>query len=128
MSQQAQVEFERLVSASFLRYRDVLNLAEPTFEKDGFINTATLDGPGGRIVIRCGPAEYHAEIFIHTFEGKARWSLADLMMIGTVRDWILANRPNAAGRSTLETEVEYAFRLLANGLRSVGEFNWVHRS
>lgn len=102
-------------------------MAEPTFETDGFVTTANLDGPGGRIAIRCGPAEYHAELFIHDFAGKRRWSLADLMTIGSVREWIFQNRPDFTARSHLETEVEYAFHLLANGLRSVGEFEWIHR-
>jgi hypothetical protein len=128
MSRSTQIEFERLVSAYHQQQLNDLMLAAPTFEEAGFITTATMVGSGGQVKMRCGPAEYHAEIFIHTSEDGKRWTLADLMGIETVRDWMLQNRPNTSDKPKLEIEVEYAFRLLSHGLRGDGRFNWLCRS
>jgi len=102
-----------------------LKLDAPTFEENGFITTARLAGMGGHVELRCGPAEYHAEIFVHTSKDGKRWSLADLMGLESVRSWLLENRPDTTGRSTLEAEIEYAFWLLKDGLRGDYRFNWI---
>ena len=128
MSQSTQIEFERLVSNYHQQHLHELMLAAPTFEQAGFITVATMVGSGGKVRMRCGPAEYHAEIFIHTSHDGQRWTLADLMGIGTVRDWMLQNRPSASKKSTLEIEVEYAFRLLCEGLRGDRRFDWMTRA
>lgn len=127
MNRSTQIEFERLVSTYHQQHLNELILAAPTFEEADFILTATMVGSGGQVKMRCGPAEYHAEIFIHESGHGKRWTLADLMGIEAVRDWMLQNRPNASDKSRLEIEVDYAFRLLAHGLRGDGRFKWLCR-
>ena len=75
--------------------------------------------------LRCGPAEYVTEIFIFTTEDGKRWSLADLMKCSQICTWMLQNRPDLTGRSRIETEVDFAFSLLARGLKGVPIFLWV---
>lgn len=125
MSKSTQIEFERLVSIYHRQHLPELMLAAPTFEQAGFVTVATMVGSGGKVQMRCGPAEYHAEIFIHTSHDGRRWTLADLMGIETVRDWMLQNRPSESEKSRLEIEVKYAFRLLCEGLRGDGRFDWM---
>ena len=127
MTRSTRSEFERLVSNYYEQHLPQLRLAAPTFEEAGFITTATMAGSGGQVKMRCGPAEYHAEIFIHTSRDEKRWTLADLMSLETVRDWILQNPPNASEKSSFEVEVDYAFRLLSEGLRGDSRFDWVCR-
>ena len=126
MSQATQIDFERLIVVCCQRHQNVLNLASPIFEEDGFITTAIMAGTGGRFEIRCGPAEYHAEIFIYTFEDQKRWNLADLMSIENIRSWMIQNRPDTGGRSQLEAEINYAFWLLTDGLKDVVNFKWLY--
>lgn len=125
MSQATQNDFERLVATYFQRHANMLRLSEPTFNRDGFIITATMTGTGGHAELRCGPAEYSAEIFVFTAEDRKRWSLADLLAINSVRTWMLQNRPSLSGRSRLEAEIDCAFSLLAVGLKGVPEFLWL---
>ena len=98
MSKATQMEFTRLVDSYYQRYQNALRLGHPSFRNDGFISTATMSGSGGFVEIRCGPAEYHAEIFITTLKEQKRWSLADLMSIESVRNWMLQNERNTADR------------------------------
>jgi hypothetical protein len=128
MSITTQNDFELLVAEHFQRHKAELCLAYPTFQRDGFIVTATMAGTGGKVELRCGPAEYHAEIFILTDEDRKRWSLADLLAIDQIRAWALQNRPNLSGRSRLAAEVDVAFSLLAVGLKGVPEFMWLFAS
>jgi hypothetical protein len=125
MSLATQREFESLVSKYHQILGATLRLAAPTFEEDGFVTTARLEGSRGRIELRCGPPEYHAELFVHTIQDGRRWSLADLMSIEEVRSWLLQNRPSTSGRSALEAEVECAFLLLRDGLRGDSRFSWL---
>jgi hypothetical protein len=124
MSKTTQNDFESLVNSYFSRHLSSLCLSKPIFNKNGFITTATMAGSGGRVEIRCGPAEYHAEIFIYTKENHKRWSLSDLMSIEHVRVWMMQNRPNTAGRSRLDAEIDCAFCLLIDGLKGAG-FEWI---
>lgn len=126
MSQATQIEFARLVDSYYQRHQNALRLEHPSFRNDGFLSTATMSGSGGFVEIRCGPAEYHAEIFVTTLKGQKRWSLADLMSIEGVRNWMLQNRPNTSGRSQLEAEINCAFSLLTDGLRGIANFEWLH--
>jgi hypothetical protein len=128
MSVATQNDFERLVVEHFQRHKAELRLADPTFKRDGFIITATMVGTGGRVELQCGPAEYHAEVFVLTDEGRKRWSLADLLEIDQIRTWMLQNRPNLSGRSRLESEVDVAFSLLSLGLKGVSKFMWLFAS
>ena len=127
MCKTTQNDFECLVDSYFCRHLSALRLSKPVFSKDGFITSATMTGSGGRVEMRCGPAEYHAEIFIYTNEDHKRWSLSDLMSIDRIRVWMMKNRPNTSGRSRLEAEIDCAFGLLIDGLKGAG-FEWVHAS
>ncbi len=124
MSEVTQNDFEHTVCMCFHRYENALSLSNPTFNKDGYITTATMLGSRGRVELRCGPAEYHAEIFVYTDE--KRWTLADLMGLEDVRRWLLDNRPSTEGRSRLDAEVEAAFCLLNTGLKDIELFTWLH--
>ena len=130
MSRATQLDFERLVSKYYQTLGGSLRLAEPTFEEDGFVTTATMVGSGGHVETRCGPAEYHAEIFVFTIEDQRRWDLAELMSIESVRNWLVSysQNANASGKSSLEADVEWIFLILADGLKGVGKFGWLHRS
>jgi len=79
MSRATQIEFESLVAPYHQRHKDALHLSNPSFKEDEFITTATMIGLGGHVETRCGPAEYHAEIFIFTLDDQKRWDLAELM-------------------------------------------------
>ena len=125
MSRATQIEFERLIAGNFQRHKNELSLASPTFQEDGFITTATMAGSAGCVEILCGPAEYHAEVFITTTKDQKRWDLADLINIESVRLWLYQNRPNYSGRSLLEVEVEYLFYFIIDGLKGVAEFEWL---
>lgn len=127
MSEATQETFERLVSEYYRRCENALNLASPTFKKEGYITTATMLASSGRVEMRCGPAEYNAEIFIYTDDGR-RWTLADLIGIDRVRTWLQTNRPNTSDRSRLDAEVDCAFGLLTEGLKHVDGFSWLHVS
>lgn len=126
MSQKTQLDFEKLVSKYRQVFGSCLKLSAPSFEVDGFITTARLAGSGGHVELRCGPAEYHVEVFVYTANDGKRWSLLDLMSLADVRNWLLKNRPDTKGRSTLEAEIEYAFRLLGGGLQGDCKFNWIN--
>jgi len=125
MSRTTQIEFERLIAGNFQRHKNELSLASPTFREEGFITKAIMVGSRGSVEIWCGPAEYHAEIFVNTIKGQKRWNLADLMTIESVRLWLYQNRPNYSGRSLLEVEVEYLFYFIIDGLKGVAEFEWL---
>ena len=126
MSQATQLEFARLVDSHYQRHKNALRVEHPSFSNDGFISTATMSGSGGFVEIRCGPAEYHAEVFITTLKEQKRWSLADLMSIESVRNWMLQNRSYTSGKSRLEAEIDCAFSLLTDGLRGIVNFEWLH--
>lgn len=126
MSRATQIEFTRLVDSYYQRHQNTLRLGQPSFHNDGFVSTATMSGSGGLVEIRCGPAEYHAEIFITTLKEQKRWSLADLLSIEGARNWMLQNRPNTSDKSRLEVEIDFAFSLLAVGLRGITNFEWLH--
>ena len=127
MSLRTQNDFERLVVAYFQRHKAELRLANPIFKRDGFIITATMVGTGGAVEFRCGPPEYHVEVFILTDDGR-RWSLADLLEIDQIRTWMFQNRPNFSGRSRLEAEIDVAFSLFSVGLKGVRKFMWLFAS
>lgn len=128
MSQPIQIEFARLVDTYYQRHRNALALTSPSFETHGFISKAVMAGSGGSVEIPCGPAEYHAEIFINVSRDQRRWSLADLMTIESVRHWMLHSRPNTSGKTRLEAEIEVAFCLLVDGLKNIPDFEWLHSS
>lgn len=115
--------FDHLVNEYFQRTAKVLTLSAPVIKRQGNITTATMKTSAGHVEMRCGPAEYHVEIFICA-DGK-RWTLADLISIETVRAWLQDNRSNTTGKSRLEAEVETAFGLLSDGLQDVETFAWL---
>jgi hypothetical protein len=126
MSQVTQNNFENLVGQYFCRNEAALNLSSPTFKRDGYIITATMRGSCGRVEMRCGPAEYHAEVFVYT--NDRRWTLSDLMSNDRIRNWLLQNRPSVSERTRLEVEIDYAFSLLVDGVKAVDEFKWLYGS
>jgi len=125
MSKATQIEFENIVRYYYLRHKRALSLSDPSFESDGFITTATMIGAGGSVEIRCGPSEYHAEIFIQTLKDNKRWSLTDLISIKIIQNWMLKSRPNISQKHRLKAEIETAFCLLVDGLKDVEEFKWL---
>ena len=128
MSTITQNEFEYQVITYFRKHANTLSLGEPTFCRDGYVITATMAaGTGGKVELRCGPAEYNTEIFVYTSMHKRRWSLTDLLKNDRIRAWMLQNRPHLSGISRLEAEVACAFSLLDDGLRGIPEFLWLAR-
>lgn len=126
MSTSTQNEFEHQVVAYFQKYANTLRLCEPTFNRDGYVITATMvAGTAGKVELRCGPAEYATEIFVYTSENKKRWSLIELLKNDRIRTWMLQNRQNLSGMSRLEAEVACAFSLLDEGLKDIPEFRWL---
>jgi hypothetical protein len=125
MSDNKQNNFETFVDGYFQKYAALLRLAKPTFQNDGFITTATMIGAGGKVELRCGPAEYHLEIFITTLDNPRQWSLADLLAIDSIRTWTRKNHPETLDRSRLEAEIDYAFHLLVDALKSSTVFEWI---
>ncbi|MFI0348468.1 MAG: hypothetical protein ACH346_06870 [Chthoniobacterales bacterium] len=126
MSHTTQTEFAQLIETHFKQYHNALSLSAPSFENDGFITKAIMVGSGGFVEIRCGPAEYNIEIFIHTQKDQKRWSLAELMSIEIIRNWMYQKRPDTSGKPRLKAEIECAFCLLVDGLRGVENFQWVY--
>lgn len=124
MSEATQNKFKHSVCSCFQLHKNAVSLSNPTFKQDGYITTAVMTGSQGQVELRCGPAEYHVEIFIYSDE--KRWTLADLVGIEDVRIWLQNNRPSTAGRALLDAEVESAFCLLSDGLKSVSPFSWLH--
>jgi hypothetical protein len=51
-----------------------------------------MAGLQGRVQIRCGPPEYHAEILVYSLKDQERWNLAELMSIESIRNLIIQNR------------------------------------
>lgn len=123
-----QSEFERLVSREYFGYLKDLKLDPPAFEREGFVSWASMTGSGGVVELACGPAEYHAEIFISTRSDNKRWHLADLMGLESVRRWMSQNRPQLLDKTTIEAEVGYFFELLSHGLSGEARFSWVSRT
>lgn len=128
MSTEAQTQFECLVAAEYERWKDQLDLAAPRSERDGFITRIVMAGTSGFVELRCGPAEYHAEMFIYTVKDAKRWDLTDLIGIPAVHEWLTHTSARAKGKARLEAEVEAAFCLLVVGLRGIPHFEWLHRS
>ena len=127
MSHAMQSEFEGLVLREYRRHSNHLKLNAPAFERDGFVSRASMAGPAGVVELVCGPADYHAEIFLNTTSDNKRWRLADLVGIEPIRNWMFQNRPSLSNKSTIDAEVCYAFDLLAHGLRAEPRFSWLYR-
>lgn len=127
MSRQTQEEFERLVRNYYELHKGSLTLSAPQFQRDGFIARATMSSTHGAVEIICGPAEYHAELFIKSLIDGRRWNLADLMCFDAVRLWLVDYSKNAssANKSVLEADVEWIFLILRDGLKSVPNFSWI---
>jgi hypothetical protein len=127
MSEQTQAEFKRLVEEYYRSQKAVVNLTAPEFHFSGFLSKAVMTGSGGFVEILCGPAEYHAEVFVISCKDNKRWKLADLMNFSSVREWLVAysKKGNTANKSILESDVEWIFLMLADGLRDVPGFEWI---
>lgn len=124
MSQRTQADFAELVRKYYQRYSGQLKLGPPSFKYDGFTSRATMTSSDGSVEVLCGPPEYHAEVFINTLENQKRWSLADMLGIPVIREWLTRNRPNSEGRSRLEAEIECIFLLLVR-LKDISAFGWL---
>ena len=127
MSYATQIEFARLVASYYQKHKNTLMLDHPIFNNDGFVSNATMSGSGGSVEILCGPAEYHAELFITTLKDHKRWNLADLMSVGTLKQWLVnySQKTNFQGKSELEADIEWVFLILIEGLRSAADFEWL---
>ena len=127
MSLVTKAQFKKRVAAEQFANRQQLTLQPPTFEDEGFITTAFLPASSGKVELRCGPPEYHVELFVHDQTGSYRFSLNELIALANVRQWMQVNRANLEGESRIEAEVSYAFRLLAEAIARVPEMNWLLR-
>jgi len=123
MSTERQERFEQAVTraAAAAAATRTLNLGPPRFERNGFATRAFLEGAGGRVELCCGPPDYSVEVFISTTADDRRWTLANLMQLGTVNQWLITNRPQPG-----EQDEAYAFRFLIEGLREPTEFTWLY--
>jgi hypothetical protein len=121
MSTERQERFEQSVTRTAAAAAGTLNLDPPRFERNGFVTRAFLEGSGGRVELCCGPPDYSVAIFISRTADARRWDLADLMQLGSVNQWLIANRPQPG-----EQDEAYAFRFLIDGLRESTEFNWLY--
>ena len=119
--------FKRIVIAQQSAYTEQLSLYPPVFEDDGFITTAFMSSYSGKVELRCGPAEYHVELFVHDDPGVNRRTLSELIALPIVREWMKANRADLEGKHRVEAEVAYAFRLLNEAIARVPEMNWLRR-
>ena len=80
--------FKRSVIAQQSAYTEQLSLYPPVFEDDGFITTAFMSSYSGKVELRCGPAEYHVELFVHDDPGVNRRTLSELIALPIVREWM----------------------------------------
>lgn len=119
--------FKRSVAAQQYANATQLSLLPPVFADEGFVTTAFLSAPGGKVELRCGPAEYAVELFIHDDARLKRRTLTELIALPKVREWMQANRAVLEGKQRVEAEVEYAFRLLKEALGQVSELDWLLR-
>jgi len=117
--------FKKCVLAQQAAYTSQLALQAPSFEDDGFITTAFMSAADRKVELRCGPAEYNVELFIH--ESGKRWTLTELIALPGVREWMKTNRADVEGKLRVEAEVGYAFRLLNEALARVPEMKWLLR-
>jgi hypothetical protein len=124
MSSATKDVFKKCVAAQQAASANQLALHAPIFEDDGFITTAFMSATGGRVELRCGPAEYHVELFVHDECGN-RLTLGELIALPGVREWMQVNRADLEGKQRVEAEVEYAFRLLREAIARVPEMNWL---
>ena len=118
--------FKRSVVTQQVLHNTGLCISSPAFTDEGFTTTALMTSGGGRVELRCGPAEYHVELFIHPAE-KKRLGLVELLAMPGIREWMRANRANLEGKQRVEAEVEYAFRLLDEIVSLVPELQWLRR-
>ena len=116
-----------LLNSQYRSQKGVVNLTAPEFHFSGFLSKAVMPGSGGFVEILCGPAEYHAEVFVISCKDNKRWKLADLMNFSSVREWLVAysKKGNTANKSMLESDIEWIFRILVDGLRGVPGFEWI---
>jgi hypothetical protein len=119
--------FKSSVAAQQSANGNQLSLLPPVFADEGFVTTAFMSAPDGKVELRCGPAEYHVELFILDDAGLNRRTLTELIALPKVRDWMQANRAVLEGKQRVEAEVEYAFRLLKEALGRVPELDWLLR-
>jgi hypothetical protein len=121
MSTERQQRFEQSVTRTAAAAAGTLNLDPPRFERNGFVTRAFMEGSGGQVELCCGPPDYSVAIFICSTADSRRWDLADLMQLGSVNQWLIANRPQPG-----EQDEAYAFRFLIDGLRESTAFNWLY--
>jgi hypothetical protein len=111
----------------FSQFSQVLNLKELSFRQEGYLTIADMQGPHGSIQVICGPPEYRAEIFVTSVETGKRLGLPELYEIKSVRDWLESYKSTKEKLTKIEADVEWVFRLLANGLKESGEFAWLYK-
>jgi hypothetical protein len=119
--------FKRCVSAQQAAHSAVLYVNPPEFTDEGFSTTASMASERGIVALRCGPSEYHVELFIHAEAERKRWTLVDLLALPKIRDWMRSNRVDHQAKQRIEAEVEYAFRLLEGIVSLIPELRWLRR-
>ena len=121
MSADRQERFEQSVTRAAAAAAGTLSLGPPRFERNGYVTRAFMEGAGGRVELCCGPPDYSVEFFISNTADAWRWDLAGLMQLGSVNQWLIANRPQPG-----EQDEAYSFRFLIDGLRESTEFHWLY--
>lgn len=117
--------FKNCTTAQQAVYVDRLTLSPPEFIDDGFTTTALMSGCEGKVELRCGPAEYEVELFVHA--GLKRLNLSDIIALPGILKWMQANRPNLEGKQRVEAEIEYVFKLLNEAIGRATEMSWLLR-
>ena len=118
--------FKDRVAAQQAAAAHELSLLPPVFKDNGFITTAILPAPGGKVELRCGPAGYEVDVFVHL--GMNRWTLNELLTLPGVREWLKQNRADFEGKTRVEAEIDYVFRFIKGALAQVSEMSWLRRN
>lgn len=127
MSLEIKDSFKRWVTEQQTACAVKLSLRSPVFVDEGYTTTAFLSASGGKVELRCGPAEYNVELFIHDKTESNRLQFSELIALPQVLEWLQKNRPNYDGKQRIEGKVEYAFRLLSEAIAQAPEMNWLLR-
>lgn len=125
MSEETKNEFKILSQKNYDRCSGKLKINKPVFSGEGFLSQLSMKGPYGAVEILCGPPEYHAEVFIESYDESKRYNLTDLMGIDSIREWVKTNRPKTDGQSHLAAELEWIFDLLSEGLKDADSLKWI---
>jgi hypothetical protein len=128
MSFSTKANFKTAVSANHAAVAQRVSIGPPEFIDDGYITIAKMHAVKGVVELRCGPAEYHVELIVYVNGNRKRLTLADIIAIPSVREWMETNRPEVDQVTRIQAEVKYAFRLISEALLSVPDLRWLSRN